>query len=544
MPEPDVSRPEPARQPAAKHARMGSARSCAPKCHLFPPRNPGLLKRMLATVVCIGSLWLATAGAQAGQRQAGTQPDYLAIVKAYANAMITKGRDVYGSVHSPLFASALDRRTMQIGSFGNIPGVRNGDRSLGGANPQVDADLYAILYRLTTLTGEQRYADEADRALKFFFSHCQSPKTGLMAWGEHLYWDFRREAPGGDDSKHEICGEWPFWDQCYRLAPRACWRFAIGLWDHQVADKTTGDFSRHARWSRHGPQRGAEFPRYAGQMIATWTDAYLRKENRSMPRRPELVTAIAVVVGRMENNLKKSPTGYLPAGSDKIHRRISWPSHNLELARCLWNSAPHMNGELARRMKKLALRMDHDFFRMPHTISSSGGGFVATIDTITGKPRIRLMGSGLKNLPYTTTWEVNYGQKTHARMANRCYQRFKQLETTHPDLARKYQQMILSAADLYLRTKPDPNALVKPKAVAEVITLLLNAWNITGNRKYLDRADYFGRMGIELFLDDGLPLPKATNRHDHYESITGGPFFMHTLLKLYEAKNNLGRPRD
>ena len=154
------------------------------------------------------------------------------------------------------------------------------------------------------------------------------------------------------------------------------------------------------------------------------------------------------------------------------------------------------------------------------------------------------MSSGLKNLPYTTTWEVNYGQKTHARMANRCYQRFKQLETTHPDLARKYQQMILSAADLYLRTKPDPDTLVKPKAVAEVITLLLNAWNITGNRKYLDRADYFGRMGIELFLDDGLPLPKATNRHDHYESITGGPFFMHTLLKLYEAKNNLGRPRD
>ena len=37
--------------------------------------------------------------------------DYLTIVKLYADAMIKDGRDVYGTEHSPLFASALDRTT-------------------------------------------------------------------------------------------------------------------------------------------------------------------------------------------------------------------------------------------------------------------------------------------------------------------------------------------------------------------------------------------------------------------------------------------------
>lgn len=469
---------------------------------------------------------------QAPDAKTAEQRNYLTIVKAYADAMIKDGRDTYGAKHSPLFASALDRRATRIGSFDDIPGVRSGDRSLSGANPDVDASLYAILYRLSLISGEKRYANEADQALEFFFTHCQSPSTGLMTWGEHLYWDFDREAMGGRDSSHEIGEEWPFWNECYRLAPQASWKFAIGLWDHQIADKKTGDFSRHAKWSSHGPKTGADFPRYAGQMIATWTDAYNRKENRARPRRPELVTAIALIVTRMEDNMKKAPTGYLLAGTDKEHRQISWPKSNLELARCLWKSAPHMGDELAQRMKKLALRLDLDFHIVPHTINA-GGGFVATVDSTTGKPRSRSM-----NRPYTTTWTSNYGQGIHARMANRCFIRLEQIEQSHPELAEKYQQLILSAANLYLTATPDADELLKPATLASVIALMINGHSITEDEEYLERANYFGQLSIELFLDDGLPLPKATNQHDHYESITGGPDLMHALLKLFEALDN------
>ncbi len=57
---------------------------------------------------------------------------------------------------------------------------------------------------------------------------------------------------------------------------------------------------------------------------------------------------------------------------------------------------------------------------------------------------------------------------------------------------------------------------------------------MTGEEKYLERANYFGQIGVDLFLNDGLPLPRATNQHSHYEAITGGPDFMYTLLHLYQ----------
>ena len=463
---------------------------------------------------------------------ASESPDYLGMAKAYADAMIKDGRDTYGKEHSPLFASALDRKTMRIGKFPGIPGVRDVDRSLTGSNPQTDAifdwetkyGLYALLYELTELTGDKTYAAEADKALKYFFTHCQSPKTGLMTWGEHLYWDFNREGMGGTDAFHEGLGEWPHWDQCYQLAPDACWRYAIGQWDHQILNKETGDFSRHARWSSHGPSGGSEFPRYAGQTIGNWCDAYGRKENAKRGRREEMVTAITSVVRRMEENAA-TKTGYLAAhrGKDYV-----WSDSNLELAKCIWNAAPHVPRELAQRIRKLALKQDTDFHKMPHKVTS-GGGFAATLHTETGEPRHR--GS---NKPYSAIWATGYGYFTHAHFANLCHARYQQIRKDHKDLAAKYRILILAAADQYVKSDPASKQLLKPGAFSKVIGLMLNAHEISGEKTYLDRADHFGRLGVELFLGDGLPLPSASNQHRHYEAITGGPAFMHVLLEVHQ----------
>jgi hypothetical protein len=469
------------------------------------------------------------------QATEGKEPDYLALVKAYAQAMITQGRDTYGKEHSPLFAAALNRKTMSIGDFPKIAGVRQGDRSMRGANPQEEYGLYSILYRLTDLTGDGQYAQAADDAFAFFFKHCQSKRTGLMTWGEHLYWDFEKEAPGRDNGPHEVCGEWPFWNRCYEMAPEACWRFAMGQWDHQIADKQSGDFSRHARWSSHGPGRGCDFPRYAGQMIACWADAYSRQENATHARRAELAEAITVVVGRMEANSRATKTGYLLAGTDGNHRRIVWPASNLELARCLWKAAPHMDSQLAQRMKKLALQQDIDFHQIDHRITTNGG-FAATVDSTTGQPRSRSM-----NRPYTEVWATGYGYGIHAGIANKCFTRLQQLKTGHPELAAKYRSLILAAADQYLTTTPDTTKLLKPGAFASVITLLLNAYKLTSDPAYLQRANDFGHLGVTLFLSDGRPLPQASNQHTHYETITGGPEFMAALLQLHESRR--GHPK-
>ena len=215
--------------------------------------------------------------------------DFFTPVKKYADAMLARGRNMYGTEHSPLFASTLNRETLNLedeSAIAEIPGVRVKDRSLTGANMIHDIDLFKLLYELSDVLNDQNYAEEANKAILYFFNNCQSPVTGLMCWGEHLYWDFLNDdcgyAPKYDF--HEA-KKWPFLDEAYKLAPDAVWKFELGEWDHQINDKNTGDFSRRGRYSTHETFSGFDFPRYAGQMIERWADAYSRPENDPRPRK-------------------------------------------------------------------------------------------------------------------------------------------------------------------------------------------------------------------------------------------------------------------
>jgi hypothetical protein len=67
---------------------------------------------------------------------------------------------------------------------------------------------------------------------------------------------------------------------------------------------------------------------------------------------------------------------------------------------------------------------------------------------------------------------------------------------------------------------------------------MLNSYATTGDKIYLDRANYFGQLGVEIFLPDGIPLPRATNKNNHYEAMTGGPAFMYELLKIHSVTTN------
>ena len=493
------------------------------------------MKYFLTLFACL--LLIYTSSLMAENHEEQNNGKYLSVVKEYVQTMIDKGRDVYGSVNSPLFASVLNRKTMLIdSSLQNIkiPGVRARDRSITGANMIHDKYLLQILYDLSEITGESKYASESNKALKYFFTNCQSSTTGFMCWGEHLYWDFYLDdcgyAPNYDF--HEAT-KWPFWDQSYKLGPDACWRFALGEWDHQINDQTTGDFSRHARYTRHETFSGFDFPRYAGQMIERWADAYQRPENSSRARKEDLKTAIKVLYNRMVENMRLSKSGYLIAGRSHKgdHINLVWLTNNLELARCLQEAAPSMDTVLGNHMLALALKQDEGFLKAPHKLDSAGGGFAVTLHAETGLPRSRSM-----NKPYTTTWSSGYGYGTHAKVANTCYERFENLRNKYPEMAQRYQDLMIKASDRYLVSAPDTASLLKPKEFADAIELMLNCHDLTGQTKYLDRAIFFAELGIDLFLDETSALPKATSKNGHYESITGGPVFMYQLLRLHQKK--------
>lgn len=457
----------------------------------------------------IAATLLATFFSWSLGRAAAETPDYLKLVRDYADAMIAKGRDVYGALHTPLFAEALDRTSLRMleGSAlqkaAAIPfsewGIRPHDRMLAGGNPQHCQNLYQILYALAEITGDERYGEEADRSLRFFFQHCQSPATGLLYWGEHAGWDFRTERPidkpSGDT--HEFYRPWVLWERSWQVASEPCRRFALGLWEHQVGDPRTGDYSRHAAIRRHGPGTDAPYARHGGFYIETWAAAYAHT------REEVFLRAIRSVLEGLER-ARVHEGGMLFAGSKRSGTRRPY---DISLAISLGNAAAQVPPELAARMREVASTNDRVF------AEAAGRNQAETP-------------AGDENL-----WSNAYGGSGLAGWADTCMLRYQQIR------ADAYRRAVLQTADRYRGREADLARPVWPGTMGHVILLMLNAYELAGGDAYLRAAEAFAQKGAALFLAGGCPLPKASHAHDHYEAVTNGDTLMLALLQLWQARH-------
>ena len=368
---------------------------------------------------------------------------------------------------------------------------------------------FQVLYALTAITNEQNYAREADRSLRWFLVHCQSPATGLFYWGEHAGWDLRNDKPGdyASGNTHEFFRPWVLWDRCWRLAPDACRQFATGLWEHQIADHVTGDYSRHASIDRHGPGRGSPYPRHGGFYVMTWAKAYERTGD------DVYLTAIRSVVSGLERDRQKK--GMVVSRDRTSGARRPF---DVSLAVSLDASTSHLPEPLATALRNIAALNDRAAglrTKMHRRRNEDSDASSAA--------RSRASGAT------TNLWSSGYGAfgGEIASSANVQLERFRQCKTVH------YLGAAVSAADRYLTSEIDLSYPVHPGTVGKVIWLLVGAFEITGEQRYLDRAEFFADRAVELFLPDNCPLPKASHAHNHYEAISGADTLMMSLLKLW-----------
>jgi hypothetical protein len=449
----------------------------------------------------------------------------------YAEALIQHGRDHYGREASPLIAVTLDRNTLELPGEEIMLGlqklersswgIRNHDRMLTGANPMHDQNLYQILYALSHISGDPRYSAEADSTLAWFFGHCQSAATGLMAWGEHIGWDFQTETitGGRETHNHEFYRPWVLWDKSYDLAPEAYTAFARGLWRHQIYDQQTGDFSRHAEYKTHKPGRNSQYPRHGGFYIATWAEAYSRTGDAVFLR------AVEVLVGFFERH-RNPLTGAIPAevGNKRSNNMLMWPQSNLSLAVDLHDAASKLPNLLGGRMHALARSIDSVYSRTSHELHNEGRGFVVSGNTETLRAEdVRDSGQPA----YTDLWATGYGQATDAAAGNICVLRYRQTGSEY------YKDFVIASANRYLDADPDLLFPLYPGTMGDVIYLLLAAYEISQEIQYLRRADDLAQTSLHLFFDQDNPLPKASSHHDHYEAITRADTLMMAMLKLW-----------
>ena len=486
-------------------------------------------RKMFNVLAVVAGCLLLVGRAHAQEAGLTKQRDYLKVVKAYAETLMERGRDTYGAKKTPLFVASLDRKTLAPGNFPGIAGIRAHDRSLHCANPMHDENLYQVLYALTKITGDKKYATEADKALKFFLENCQSPATGLMAWGEHMGWHIHGERPdtgmrfrGRPFFIHEFYRPWILWDRCHKLAPDAALKFSKGLWEHQIANHKTGEFSRHAVWDKHGPGGKNEYPRHGGFYILAWAGAYRETKD------PVYAKAVETLVD-MFNRLSPENTGAIPCSSHPARKHIMWPESSLSLAVDLTDAARVFPEPLRKKMLERAAKTDKVYQSLKHDFSPKGIGFVAGADTRTL--------AALTTGPWTHTqqWTTGYGKTTDAQAANLCHLRYRQL--ADGPAKKGFRKLILDSANRYLDSTPDLKGTIFPGPMGDVIFHMVAAHEVSGDKKYLDRANVFAGIAIDSFLTEGSPLPRASSKHNHYEAITRGDTMMMGLLKLWQVRN-------
>jgi hypothetical protein len=478
--------------------------------------NPLLIRAL--PLAFLAGLVLATPAAGADVPKAPVPPSpFLPVIYRYADAMLAHGRDTCGSQKTGLFLSALDwARLAPLTNRPSAPaGVREGDRAgaqgspLTGANPQHDENLLRVLYTLSSLSGQAKYREAADSELKWFLENAASSNTHLLPWGEHLCWDVAQDRPaaanGDERGAHEFFRPWLLWDRCFELAPEASRRFALGLWEHQIADHKTGAFNRHAGYAIHQAVDGMDFARHAGFYIRTWAVAYAHTKE------PVFLNAIETLLARYEK--KRHPqTGWIELRSGQSE---GCPPLTLSLAIDCDSAARRVPEPLAKRLRAFAEREDDLFCGLPHNVQSRGG-FLTSLDRATGRP----------SEGRTPLWDARYGGFTTAQFALMCVARYDHTGKIG------YRDLITNAANAYLNSLPPATADVWPMTFGHAVSLQVAAWRHTARAEYLQRARELGTLAVATFWQDNL-LPRASTQTSHYEAITGADTLALALVELH-----------
>ncbi|HRE82931.1 MAG TPA: hypothetical protein PLN52_17930 [Opitutaceae bacterium] len=466
----------------------------------------------------------------AAERSAVTKTTpYFEIVQRSVDTLLENALDTAGEQRSGMILSVLDRKTGRpLTTLPKAPsGVRKGDRTgPGGSNANLQQDLYRVLDHLSRVTGDKRYAEASRLAVLDFARITQSPVTGFFAWGEHLYWNCLEDRLGDLDPNgtHEPKRKFITYPLLLKEDPERALRYARGLWDHQIADKVTGEFSRHAKYAKHAPGRGYDFAKEGGFFIDTWSQAYAQSRDDVFRE------AVAVLARRYLGKMNQRNLMNFDSTNQPGRVNLCWTEWMVALATECHDAAQRMDPVTADLLRTLADRQDQGFLGLEHAPDDSNRGFIMLAFTDSGKVR---PDEPRKTTGYSQPWGLGYGLNTSAMFALLANTRQAQLGDGPKGDA--YRRLLLETAAIYQRTPPDPlkNDLWAGE-YGMAIMVELAAYRLTGKADYLSSARTIADAALIAFWGNDGRLPRASTQADYYDVISYADTLLLALLALHE----------
>ena len=193
-----------------------------------------------AVHVLLTAAMVAVLDGAASQATSAADAPYLTAVRAFADTVLNRGRDVYGPHNTPLFVDGLNAQTLQPARW------QRGGETWVLSNFASQQPVLRLLDGLTALTGEPKYRQAAEQATRHALGHLQS-SNGLLYWGGHLAWDLEGEKPVGQGSDtHELKSHQPYYELMWRIDPDATRRLLEAIWATHILDWSRLDYNRHA----------------------------------------------------------------------------------------------------------------------------------------------------------------------------------------------------------------------------------------------------------------------------------------------------------
>jgi len=172
---------------------------------------------------------------------------YLQAAVAFADRVLSDGRDKYGKLETPLFVDGLHVASLEPVRW------KHGGQTWVLSNFASQQPLLRLLDGLTAITGEAKYRQAAEDATRYALEHLRTP-NGLLYWGGHLAWDLAQDAPVGQSGEtHELKSQQPYYELMYRVNPAAATKLMETIWGAHVLDWSLLDYNRHANVRKVSP---------------------------------------------------------------------------------------------------------------------------------------------------------------------------------------------------------------------------------------------------------------------------------------------------
>lgn len=452
------------------------------------------------------------------------ETDYRKIVVTFADTLLEHGRDRYGSRPSPVWMAVINAKDYSVPTDPKQvpapPGVRGSDRALGGANLSHDLVTIRVLDALSRITGQQKYRRAVDDYLRYYLKNAQSPETGLIAWGEHLYYNAFADRVATERKWHELLHWTPPWIRLWGLDRRATERAIAGIWEWHYFDRDKAMFNRHADYlgrTRPDPLKAQPWIKHSALHTYSFALAYAKTRDR---RYLDWARSVGALYWNARNPKTNLVEGCI--GDPRPTSRLTGPGGMLPY--WLFKAYELVPSESEWRDRAIALMVASDRY----SYDEASGGYLSWINT--DGTRTTLRGGSHP----ARVWDFAYGGEGVVLRFGRAAA-YLAAKTKHPQML-----VIARRVEKYAYGSPRP-ADRDIGTLGDALNLSMDLFDLTGEQVYLDHASEYAQEVVRKFWCGGLF--RSHTGYDYYEAALGVGDAVQGLLRVSLVNDKSGKKR-